>query len=117
MNYCWGIVGQKLSETYSADEIHTLIINSYHNFNLSLEEKKVIILTYEESSLGNYKLNLLKRWQEKLSSFPNVIFSTVPSIYILHKELTDGHPSKEGHQIMANAIYEYLTSNVINRLE
>jgi len=117
--YCWARAGERLAEKYSDAEVGNLIMDELDSLFLSLKNgEDFIFFTYQEDSLGETKLHALRQWEGRFATFPNVTFaSVVPGIYNLQQSLPDGHSTVKGHQIMANAIYEYLTSNVINRLE
>jgi lysophospholipase L1-like esterase len=51
----------------------------------------------------------IQTWVSQWSN--SYYFSDIPDIDQLHLTLPDGHPSKEGHQKIAESVYQYLVGN------
>jgi len=75
----------------------------------------VLFFTFEETTLDEQEINTLNIWQK---DFPNVHFlSIVPSVRRLNQVVADGHPNADGHQTIADTIYNYLKNQYFSDVD
>lgn len=111
----WLKSDQEIRNKYSDEEIEQIIINHLDKFFAGLREEKVLFFTLETDVFDDRQKNVLEEWKKRYSGIS--FLSIVPNIYDLRQTLADGHPSMQGHKIIASSIYEYLENNVINQCE
>lgn len=101
-------------KTQPIDEINKNIVEELNEFLQTLATDKIIFFSFtEETSYDSYLLEkTIKQIHDK-----NQDIRYLPIIKeedVKKTRLPDGHPNKNGHQLIAQTIYQYLKDNFLN---
>lgn len=114
-NVCWHQAQDEIQNKYSYATINQFISQCLVDFFSKVDQKKVLFFTFEETTLDEQEINTLNIWQK---DFPNVHFlSIVPSVRRLNQVVADGHPNADGHQTIADTIYNYLKNQYFSDVD
>lgn len=111
-NHCWVKASEEIREEHQ-DEVDAMNISSLDIFYELAGKKNILIFGFEEKEMRSIYLNTLNIWKSRYQGI-NYIFD-VPNLS-KQQTLSDGHPNVNGHNMIANHIFDYLKTYLLNNI-
>ena len=105
----WTKADGEVFKNYTGSQIAEIIGRAWQKFFLSRGDTKVLVATFPYVTTEQLKqLNFWFQGQKNVS-----IFNDLPDVRLSNLHVADGHPSIEGHQMIAESILNYLKNSSI----
>jgi lysophospholipase L1-like esterase len=107
-HHCWIKAQKKMIAQHSREQIDSILSAELENFFQTLSPEQLIYFSFTKDELGKKPLKLIDQWQD---DYPEASFVNIVPSLSNNQRLPDGHPNKEGHELIAREIFDYLKSH------